>query len=91
MLASFLGDQPRLAGEHFSDPGSHLLGVQTEQPGVLPHETLGEHGAAQLIELIVFDGRQKPLGDLEFAGDLLQLEVAPHPFGSQGLAYGRHT
>jgi len=71
--------------------GGQFVFIQAEQAGVLPDEALGEHDSRQLVELLLLDGLQKPRGNLQFAGDLFQLEIAFFPLATQSLADRAHT
>jgi hypothetical protein len=76
--------------EDFLYLDGQIVLIQTQQSGVLADEAFGEHTAGQLLVLIVFNGLEKAGGDLQFAGDLLQIEIALHSFAAQGLANGCH-
>ena len=76
--------------EDFLHLDGEILLIQTEQSGVLAYEAFGENAAGQLLVLIVFNGLEKAGGDLQFAGDLLQIEIALHSFAAQRLANGCH-
>src|SRR3954467_663334 len=81
----------RLRVQSLFDFRRKLLTIQVEKRGILTDKTLCENAGRQPVESLVLDRFEKARGDLQFPGDVVQIEIAANPLAAQGLANGAHT